>query len=217
MVVKSAIFAPLTSIRSLAFPSITSMVRSKVGMDCLCVSLNVTIFRVSWRTGLNLSLLIASTEMKFLPDPVSKYAHSVFPSILTGMIAGSVSSVDGVYTVSRGFPFLSQMLVWCFPLHLKQPRLRHCWLMCPFLHNCNTIGYPLKTSFCSLVSCTFRNVLPGGFVCSRGRRVLFSFDMIAVYPLLLQHTGVSLSFGFLERIQAVLPFCSSSAISVGCL
>ena len=47
MVVKSAILAPVPSTRSLARPSTESMSRSKIGIDCFCVPLKVTIGLVS--------------------------------------------------------------------------------------------------------------------------------------------------------------------------
>ena len=50
--------------------------------------------------------------MKFLPAPVSKYAQSVVPMILTGIMAARVGSSDfGVNAVSRGSLSLSQILV----------------------------------------------------------------------------------------------------------
>ena len=74
---------------------------------------------VSCRTGGRLSFLAASLEMKFLPDPVSKYAQNTSPLTLTGIIAGSVvSSVTVVYPVRTVpsppslFPLLHR-LVWC--------------------------------------------------------------------------------------------------------
>ena len=42
-----------------------------------------------------LSILMASVEIKFLPDPVSKNAHNVSSVDTTGIIGGSVSSGDG--------------------------------------------------------------------------------------------------------------------------
>ena len=59
-------------------------------------------------SGFNLSILIASLEIKFLPEPVSRNAHITFPSILTGNIGGSVSSTDDVNPVkTEPFPSFS--------------------------------------------------------------------------------------------------------------
>ena len=66
-----------------------------IGSACFFVPLTVIIFLVSCLTGFNLSILIASVEIKFLPDPVSKNAHNVSPFDTTGIIGGNVSSGDG--------------------------------------------------------------------------------------------------------------------------
>ena len=66
-----------------------------IGSACFFVSLTVIIFLVSCLIGFNLSILMASVEIKFLPDPVSKNAHNVSSFDTTEIIGGSVSSGDG--------------------------------------------------------------------------------------------------------------------------
>ena len=59
------------------------------------VPLTVIIFFVSCLIGFNLSIFMASVEIKILPDPVSKNAHNVSSFDTTGNIGGSVNSGDG--------------------------------------------------------------------------------------------------------------------------
>ena len=64
--------------------------------------------------------------MKFLPEPMSKYAHKTTPLIFSGMMAGNDRSseaglyaVDTVPSIGQFNERLSHKLVWCFDLHLK--------------------------------------------------------------------------------------------------
>ena len=63
------------------------------------VTLIVVTSFVTHLSGFNLSILRASLEIKFLPEPVSRSAQITFPSILTGKNGASVSSTEGVNPV----------------------------------------------------------------------------------------------------------------------
>ena len=56
-------------------------------MDCVLVPFTVTISRDSC-VGFNLNLFATSREIKFRPEPVSRYAHRVCPPMLMGIMAG---------------------------------------------------------------------------------------------------------------------------------
>jgi hypothetical protein len=97
-VVKSGISAPVISIFSNARPSTELIVTSNTGIDAFLDPFTVRMFLLAWRWGDSLNCRTASIEMKFLPEPVSRYAQNVLPLILSGTIAGKdFSSEDGEY------------------------------------------------------------------------------------------------------------------------
>ena len=95
IVVKSLMFAPVTSISSDALLSTDFTTILYIGSACFFVPLTVMMFFISCLIGFNLSILMASVEIKFLLDPVSKNAHNVSSFDTTGIIGGSVSSGEG--------------------------------------------------------------------------------------------------------------------------
>ena len=85
----------MTSISSDVLLSTDFTTTLYIGSACFFVPLMVIIFFVSCLIGFNLSILMASVEIKFLPDPVSKNAHNVSSFDTIGSIGGNVSSGDG--------------------------------------------------------------------------------------------------------------------------
>ena len=72
---------------------------------------------MSYQIGLSFSILIASVDIKCLPEPLSKKPHNAFPCDTTGIIGGRLSSTDGENPVSSELLLpLSHKLVWCFAL-----------------------------------------------------------------------------------------------------